>query len=171
MVNIVRIACGLALAGLASSEATASSSAKVPPGVTAPTGVAPSGQTGAPSIAPPDSLPPLSLLGSKREAQQSPPPQVQTSVGPPLTGPIPTATAIASDLPQTDVSTVTRRATGLERRQKASSSPVAPTSSNPLSKPSGVQPSAPPPSALPASSLDVTVQKFTKLPPNFNGFN
>jgi hypothetical protein len=144
MVNLTRVACALAVANFASSQSlttikastsasaassgsgiAASSSRPVPSGVVAPTGAVPSGQTNAPSIAPPDILPSLSLLGSKREAQQSPPPRVEFSVGPPLPGPLPTGTVLP---PPSDVASVTRRATGNARRQQTSGStpPVRP---------------------------------------------
>jgi hypothetical protein len=140
MVNFARVACALAVASLASSQSLTSTKAStsasvasrgsgvaeesgvsVPSGVVAPIGAVPSGQTAAPSTAPPDLLPSLSLLGSKREAQQSPPPQVESSVGSPLSGPLPTETALPP--PLGDVASVTRRATGFARRQQPSGSP------------------------------------------------
>lgn len=189
MVNFSYITYVLAIAGFASSQSLAStkggdgastsaasrgsgiakgSGRPVRSGVAAPTGAVPSGQTGAPSIAPSDSLPPLSLLGSKREAQQSPPPQVKTSVGPPLSRPSPTGANIPP--PPSDAPSATRRATGIARRQVSASSPIPPPGGSPLPKPSGARPSGPPPSGVPsgAPGADIQEQKFSKLPPNFD---
>ncbi|KAL5386462.1 hypothetical protein DPSP01_004187 [Paraphaeosphaeria sporulosa] len=180
MVNFTRLTCLLAIASLTSSQSLSSSAGSSKPssatsrrsgivkgsnrpvtsGVAAPTG----GQTNSTS-APPDSLlPPLSLLDSKLRIRQIQHPQVETRVGPPLSGPVPGGTA--APLPSSDAPSATRRFTGISRRQQASSN--ASQGSSLPAKPSNPRPSGPPSSGVPSADPDVQEQKFSKLPPNFD---